>query len=173
MTEQEKDPVVNSSLGVPLVISSMLLLLSLAWGLYDEVWGIRPWKTYQAQFVKVYSKYLKAARPDEAKFEAQIKASSEYKQLDKEMKDAEAAVRAEGKKIDDQVNTVLIPQTLALNDKFQELRSEIGALTYEIEITKSESGKNSLRAEIAKIKQRVVEAKLPNPDGSTTKKSYT
>ena len=45
------------------------------------------------------------------------------------MQDAEAAVRAEGKKIDDTVNLRIIPQTLALNEKFQEMRSEIGALT--------------------------------------------
>jgi len=173
MSDQEKDPVVSSSLGKPLVISSVLLLLSLAWGLYDEVWGTRPWKTYQAQFIKVYSKYLKSARPDEAKFEAQIKASPEYKQLDKEMQEAENAVRAEGKKIDDTVNQTIIPQTLALNEKFQEVRSEIGALTYQIEITKDDSGKNKLRNEIAKIKQRVVTVKLPNADGSTTKKDYT
>src|SRR6266550_6899447 len=173
MSDQEKDPVVSSSLGKPLVISSVLLLLSLAWGLYDEVWGTRPWKTYQAQFIKVYSKYLKSARPDEAKFEAQIKASPEYKQLDKEMQEAENAVRVEGKKIDDTVNQTIIPQTLALNEKFQEVRSEIGALTYQIEITKDDSGKNKLRNEIAKIKQRVVTVKLPNADGSTTKKDYT
>ena len=153
---QEKDPVVNSSLGKPLVISSMLLLLSLGWGLYDEVYGTRPWKSYQADFVKVYSKYLKSARPDEAKFEAQIKASSDYKQLDKAMQDAEAAVRAKGKEIDDKVNQVLVPQTLALNDTFQEVRSEVTALTYQIEVAGSESSKNSLREDIAKIKQRVV-----------------
>jgi len=172
MSDQEKDPVVTSSLGTPLVISSVLLLLSLAWGLYDEVWGTRPWNTYQAQFVKVYSKYLKSARPDEAKFEAQIKTSPEYKQLDKEMLDAENAVRAEGKKIDDTVNLTIIPQTLALNTEFQVLRSEIGADTYEIEVTKSESGKNKLREEIAKIKQRVVTVKLPNADGSASTKDY-
>ena len=145
MSDQEKDPVVNSSLGVPLVISSALLLLSLGWGLYDEIWGIRPWKTYQAQFVKLYSKYLKSARPDEAKTEEQIKNSTEYKQLDKEMQDAESAVRAEGKKIDDRVNLTIVPQTLALNEKFQELRSEVGALTYQIEITKDDGCKNKLR----------------------------
>src|SRR3981081_351031 len=104
MSDQDKDPVINSSLSKPLVISSALLLLSLAWALYDEVYGIRPWKNYQAEFVKLYSKYLKSARPDEAKLEAQIKASSEYKQLDKEMQDAEKAVSADGKKIDDTVN---------------------------------------------------------------------
>ena len=53
MSDQEKDPVVSSSLGKPLVISSVLLLLSLGWALYDEVWGIRPWKSYQAQFIKL------------------------------------------------------------------------------------------------------------------------
>ena len=171
--DQEKDPVVNSSLGKPLVISSMLLLLSLAWGLYDEVYGTRPWKSYQADFVRVYSKYLKSARPDEAKFEAQDQGVSEYKQLDKEMQDAEDAVKAEGKKIDDQVNQVIVPQTLALNEKFQEVRSEVTALTYQIEITTGENKKNSLREEIAKIKQRVVTVKLPTADGGTITKDYT
>lgn len=73
--QQDKDPVVTSSLGKPLVISSVLLLLSLAWGLYDEVWGTRPWKGYQADFARLYSKYLKSARPGEAEVEAKIKAS--------------------------------------------------------------------------------------------------
>ena len=173
MSDQEKDPVVSSSLSIPLVISSVLLLLSLAWGLYDEVWGTRPWKSYQARFVNLYSKYLKQARPSEAEVEAKIKASADYQQLSKQMEAAENAVKAEGKKIDDAVNQVLVPRTLALNEKFQEVRGEIGALTYEIEVTKAESAKNKLRAEIAKIKQRVVKAELPNPDGSVTKKEYT
>ena len=43
----------------------------------------------------------------------------------------------------------LVPQILALNDPFQEVRSHIGALTYQIEVTHSESCKNSLRKEIA------------------------
>src|SRR5450755_283857 len=173
MSDQDKDPVVTSSLGKPLVISSMLLLLSLAWGLYDEVYATRPWKSYQADFVRVYSKYLKAARPGEAQTEAQIKASAEYKQLDKEMQDAENAVKAEGKKIDDEVNLVNVPQTLALNEKFQEQRSEVSALTYQIEITKEESGKNKLRDQIAKVKQRVTTVKLPLADGGTVKKDFT
>ena len=46
MTDQEKDPVVNSSLSKPLFISSALLVLSFVWGLYDEVYGTRPWKVF-------------------------------------------------------------------------------------------------------------------------------
>src|SRR5437868_3351396 len=151
MTDQEKDPVVHSSLGKPLAISSALLLLSLGWGLYDEVYATRPWKGYQARFAKLYSAYLKKARPSEADFEAKIKASADYQKLDKAMQEAEKAVSAEGKKIDDRVNQMLIPQSLALNEVFQEKRSKIGALTYQIEITSSDSGKNSLRSDIAAV----------------------
>ena len=53
MTDQEKDPVVHSSLSKPLFISSALLLLSFGWALYDEVYGTRPWKGYEARFAKV------------------------------------------------------------------------------------------------------------------------
>src|SRR5262245_39058723 len=172
MTDQEIDPVTSSSLSKPLVISSALLLLSLAWALYDEVWGIRPWKSYQARFISVYSKFLKQARPSEAETEVKIKTSAEYQKLDKEMQEEEKKVLAEGKKIDDRVNLVLIPQTLALNEVFQEKRSKIGALTYQIEVSTGESRKNSLRREIAEVKKEVEKVKLPNSDGSTTTKQY-
>jgi hypothetical protein len=56
--EQDKDPVVGSSLSKPLFIWSALLLLSLGWALYDEVYGIRPWKSYEARFAKLYTRYL-------------------------------------------------------------------------------------------------------------------
>jgi len=56
MSDQEKDPVVHSSLSKPLFISSALLVLSMVWGLYDEAYGIRPWKGYQARFVKPAAK---------------------------------------------------------------------------------------------------------------------
>ncbi len=158
---------------MPLVISSVLLLLSLAWGLYDEVYATRPWKGYQAQFVKLYSSYLKTAHPGEAELEAKIKGSADYQKLDKAMQEAEKAVGAEGKRIDDIINLKLIPQSLALNEVFQEVRARIGAKTYQIEVTTSESGKNSLREDIAEIKKKVAKVELPNPDGSTTIKEYT
>ena len=59
MSDQDKDPVVGSSLSKPLFIWSALLLLSLGWALYDEVYGIRPWKSYEARFAKLYTRYLR------------------------------------------------------------------------------------------------------------------
>src|SRR6478672_6638977 len=89
MSDQEKDPVVHSSLSKPLFISSALLVLSMVWGLYDEAYGIRPWKGYQARFVKLYSRYLRTAAGGEADVERQIKTSPDYKRLDAEMQAAE------------------------------------------------------------------------------------
>jgi cytochrome c2/mono/diheme cytochrome c family protein len=171
--DQEKDPVVGSSLSTHLFIWSALLLLSLGWALYDEVYGIRPWKSIQSRFAKVYTRYLRSVGPHEATFENQVKASAEYQKLDREMQAAEKAVSAKVGEIDHEVNQMLVPRILALNDPFQEVRSHIGALTYEIETTDSESSKNSKRNEIAEIKKEVHTVKLPLADGSIEKVKMT
>jgi cytochrome c551/c552 len=169
MTNQEKDPVVHSSLSKPLFISSALLLLSLGWALYDEVYGTRPYKGYEARFEKVYSRFLKETLPQEAGSEQKIKASPEYKDLDRQMQAAEKAVMPQVAEIDRRVNQELVPRSLALNEPFQEVRGHVGALTYQIEISKSESSKESMRKEIEELKKEVHTVKLPKADGSTEK----
>ena len=56
----EKDPVIHSSLSKPLFISSALLVVCTLWGVYDEVYATRPWKSYQKRFATLYAKYLLA-----------------------------------------------------------------------------------------------------------------
>ncbi len=173
MTDQEKDPVVHSTLSTPLFISSALLLVCLGWALYDEVYGTRPWKGYEARFAKVYSRFLKDTLPHEAASEATIKASPEYQKLDQDAAAAEKAVFAQVSGIDRKVNQELVPKSLALNEPFQEVRGHVGALTYQIEISKSESSKTSMRAEIEELKKEVHQVKLPEPDGSIKKVPMT
>jgi cytochrome c551/c552 len=168
MSDQEKDPVVHSSLSKQLFIWSALLVLSLAWGLYDEMYGIRPWKSYQARFEKLYSRYLANAKLGEGEVEKQIKSSPDYRRLDAEMQAAEKAAMPEASTIDKQVNEDLVPKILALNDPFQEVRSHIGALTYQIEVTHSESGKDSLRKQIVELKNEDHKVALP---GESEKRS--
>jgi hypothetical protein len=127
MTDQEKDPVVNSSLSKPLFISAALLLLSLGWALYDEVYGTRPWKGYEARFEKVYSRFLRQTLPQEAASEQKIKASPEYRDLERQAQAAEKAVFPQVAEIDRKVNTELVPRALALNEPFQEVRGHVGA----------------------------------------------
>ena len=162
MSDQDpKDPVVHSSLSKPLFIWSAVLVLSMAWGLWDEMYGIRPWKSYQARFEKEYSKYLKQARVPESQLEQQIKASPDYRRLDASMQAAEKAAMPAATEIDKKVNQDLVPKILALNDPFQEVRSHIGALTYQIEVTSGESSKDSLRKQIEELKAEVHDVSLP------------
>ena len=171
--DQDKDPVVHSSLSKPLFIWSALLLLSLGWALYDEVYGIRPWKSYQSRFAGLYKRYLARVKPQETRSEKEITASPDYQKLDRDMQAAEKTVLQQVGAIDHRVNQELVPRILALNEPFQEVRSHIGALTYQIETTDSESSKNSKRQEIAGLKKEVHTVTLPNPDGSTEKKPMT
>ena len=115
MSDQDKDPVVTSSLSKPLFISALLLVLSLGWALYDEVYGMRPWKGYEARFQKVYSRFLRSAEPGEVALERQIKASPEYQRLDREAQAKEDAVKTQVAEIDRKVSTELVPRSLALN----------------------------------------------------------
>jgi cytochrome c2 len=170
MSDQEKDPVVHSSLSKALVIWSAVLALSMIWGLYDEIYGIRPWKGYQAKFEKLYHHYLATARLSEADREKQIRSQPEYKLLDRDTQAAEKAARPEASAIDAEVNGSLVPRILALNDPFQEVRSHVGALTYQIEVSKSESAKDSLRKQIVELKAEVHKVALP---GEKEKRSMT
>ncbi len=170
MSDQDKDPVVHSSLSKALVIWSAVLALSMVWGLYDEVYGIRPWKGYQAKFEKLYHHYLSNARLSEADREKQIKAQPEYKMLDRDTLAAEKAATPEASAIDAELNGSLVPKILALNDPFQEVRSHIGALTYQIEVSKSESTKDSLRKQIVELKAEAHKVSLP---GEAEKRSMT
>ena len=170
MTDQEKDPVVHSSLSRPLFIWSAVLVIVMGWALYDETYGIRPWKRYQARFKSLYAAYLKNASMGEGQRERQIRSSPEYRQLDAQMQAAEKAAAPRATAIDREINETLVPRIMALNDPFQEVRSHIGALTYEIETTKSESRKNALRRQIEELKKEVKKVRLP---GDTDERAYT
>ena len=159
--DQDKDPVVHSSLSRPLFIWSAVLVVSMGWGLYDEMYGIRPWKSYEAKFEKQYAKYLANAKLGEVEHERQLKSSPDYRRLDAAMQAAEKAALPRAMAIDKEVNQELVPKILALNDPFQEVRAHVGELTYTIEVSKSESHKASLRKEIEKLKNETRKVELP------------
>ena len=137
MSDQDKDPVVHSSLSKPLFISSALLVLSMAWGLYDEMYGIRPWKGYQARFVKVYSQLSEAAparRGATSRSRSRRRPNTSSSMRDMQAAEKAAMPRGVGDRSTRSTRT-WCRKILALNDPFQEVRSHIGALTYQIEVT--------------------------------------
>src|SRR5437773_994548 len=86
----ELDPIADQSMSSALLISSLLLVVTLVWSLYDEVIGQRPWKTYQKNFVDSYSSYLETAKKRQKNLEHEVKTSPEYQELDNAYKDAAA-----------------------------------------------------------------------------------
>src|SRR6185436_15263911 len=111
---------------------------------------------------------LKTASGGEVQIEQQIRNSPEYKRLDAEMPAAEKAASPAASAIDKKINQELVPKILALNDPFQEVRSHIGSLTYEIEVSHSDSRKDSLRKDIEELKKETHKVSLPGEDQPRT-----
>ena len=162
----EQDPVVTKSLSVPLMVSTLLLMVTLVWAVYDEVYALRPWKGFQVRFVDRYTEFLTNLSPRQAQAEQEVKASSRYQTLDAAVQEAETAVAEQIGAIDRQVNQGVTPRMIAARQAFQVLRSEADALTYQLETSTSESAKASLQADIDAIRQREVEVDLILADGS-------
>ena len=82
------DPIVSRSTSGWMLVSALLLTVSIAWALYDEAFGQRPWKGMQREFVARYTRYLDSIKAKAGKSEAEIKESPEYQALDDEAKAA-------------------------------------------------------------------------------------
>src|SRR5574337_550642 len=88
----ERDPVVGQSLSLYIFIGALLLMVTLAWALYDEFFGLRPWKSYQRQFVRLYTSFLQKQIPKQRAAEKEILASAEYAALKQKLEDANQSV---------------------------------------------------------------------------------
>jgi cytochrome c551/c552 len=168
---EEKDPVVGQSLSLPLMVGSLLLVATLIWALYDETYGLRPWKNYQERFVKLYSAYLLGLKPKQAAAEKAVRAASEFQKLAAEIKAAEDAAIPRVRQIDEQI--ALVDQRIAtLSDVFQTARGEITALTYEMETAGSPSAKNKLQQKVAEVEKGPFQFALPAAGSQTDRVSF-
>lgn len=162
----EQDPVIGQSLAVPLLISSVLLIVSLGWALYDEVYGARPWKKFQRRFVRQYTVFLKSLRPKQAEPEKAIRQSAEYQRLERAIKAAEKAAEARLREIDHEVNDIITPRVTALTEVFQVARSKIGALTYQMETASTSRKREGRKKDLEEAKKGPFRARVPAADGS-------
>ena len=87
------DPIASWSSSGWMLVSALLMTISIAWALYDEAFGQRPWKGMQREFVARYSRYLDSIKANAGKSETEIKESPEYQQLDADFKAAEDQVK--------------------------------------------------------------------------------
>ncbi len=162
------DPIESSSLSIPILICAFLLLLTVAWSLYDEFYGLRPWRSYQGEFAKVYARYLdKKAIPQQEKLEKAIKASAEYQALDAQVKAAGKATAP--RRLEINAESEYIDRRLAaLTDTFQEARGKITALIYNMELYPvGSSARKAKFNDVEKAKRETYSLELPARDGRT------
>ena len=98
-----RDPVAGRSLSVLLLVSVFLLMLTVAWSLYDEFFGLRPWRGYQREFIGKYESYLNKQIAAAKKTEEAMTSSPEYKQLLADYNAKRAAADPKDKEIQQQL----------------------------------------------------------------------
>ena len=98
-----QDPVTERPMAGLVLISVFILMLTVAWSLYDEFFGLRPWRKYQSEFSSAYSNYLdkqyKQRKADEQKFYA----TPEYTKMVADVKAATDAARGKDEEIGQQI----------------------------------------------------------------------
>lgn len=159
-----KDPIVSTSTSGILLVSALLLMAVLAWALYDEAYGQRPWKDMQRTFVARETSYLKRLKRNGNQTEKEVKESPEYQQLASDAQTAKEAAEPERKEIEEKVR-VIDQQLAAITDDFQNKRGKITVANYKIE-TASASAKDKLRREVEQERQEQIKIKMPADDGS-------
>ena len=127
------DPIKSNSFALPLLIASILLMITVAWSFYVEFYGLQPWRGYQTRFAKAYSTYLDKAVKSRKKSEDAVYSSPDYKALLAKLDAAEKVTKAQDADIAKQI-ALLDDQRAAMGDAFKDARGKIGSLVYQYEI---------------------------------------
>ena len=160
------DPIVSRSTSGIMLICALLLTASLAWSLYDEAFGQRPWKGMQQQFVSRYTKYLKSIKAQAGKTEAEVKEDPEYQTLDADAQAALEKVKPDIAGIDHKV--VQIQSKLdAVTEPFQNQRGKLTVINYNVEIAAG-GAKDKYRKQAQAKRAELVEVDLPAEDSGKT-----
>ncbi|HWS90750.1 MAG TPA: c-type cytochrome [Pyrinomonadaceae bacterium] len=163
----QPDPIVSRSTSAVMLVSALLLTVVFAWSLYDEVYGMRPWKSYQQSFVKRYDRYLRRLEKRGFKSEKEVRESAEYQRLDAEAKAARAQTAQKQSEIDRRV-AAIDDQLGAISEEFQDRRGRITVASYNVEQADG-SEKESLRRDLDEMKARKSAVYLP-ADGKAPQK---
>jgi cytochrome c551/c552 len=156
------DPITSSSYSLSLLVWSFILMLTLAWALYDETYGMRPWRAYHGDFVSAYGSFLDQEIPRQREAEQAIRQSAEYQQIEAQLAAAEAVAGPRRAEIDEQMRRV-DRRLGVLTRTFQEARGEVTALVYELEIA-TERSRPARQRDLERARAREWTVDLPAED---------
>ncbi len=164
-----QDPIASHSTSGWMLVSALLLTISIAWALYDEAFGQRPWKGMQREFVSRYTKYLDSIKSNAGKTETEVKESPEYQQLEAEEKAARDEVQPQIQEIDTKVASAQ-RKLDAVTETFQNQRGRLTVINYDIETSTGRAKEKYQHQADAKRKEKVT-VELPSDDGKSTQKT--
>jgi cytochrome c2 len=160
----QQDPIVSRSTSGWMLVCALLMTISIAWALYDEAFGQRPWKSMQREFVSRYTRFLDSIKANAGKSEAEIRESPEYQQLDEE----EKAARAEIKPREDEIKArvALIQRKLdAVTEPFQNQRGRLTVISYNIETAHSDAARKRYQDQANAKRAEKISVDMPAEDG--------
>src|SRR5436309_3517222 len=158
------DPITSISTSGIMLVCALLLTGVTVWALYDEVYGMRPWKSYQQSYVKRFDRYLSRLQKRGFKSQDEVKASADYQRLDQEAKAAREQAKPKQAEIDRKV-ALIDKQLAAISDQFQDRRGHITVAAYKVE-TSAEKDKAKLRRDVEKMKGEKSVILLPVDENS-------
>ena len=173
MAEQpvpQDDPVVSKSYAAHYTIAMLLLTASLLWALWDEAFGMRPWKAYQHQWKQRYTAFLNTARSKSAASQKEVEDSPDYQKLKQTLDKASQQASPRAKELQKQIGD-LSGRILAVQNIFTDRRAYVNALTYRIETSTSASSKQSIQKDLDSYKGQL--ATVEYPDGSRQRYNFT
>ena len=168
----QEDPIISSSLSGLYLITALALVGTLIWALYDEFYGLRPWKGYQARFQEQYSAFLAKTIRRQAQAEEDVRGAGEFSQIEQDLEAAQEAAAPRVTEINAEVNLVN-RQLAAVTKEFQVARGEVTALIYELEVARTDRRKASLKKEVEEAKEGPFEVTLPGSNGQVKEVTYT
>ena len=169
MPEPEQDPIVSKSYALYYLIAMVLLIGTLFWALWDEAYGQRPYKRFQAEFQSRYLRFLGELKSRSAQSEKELKTNDEYQNIAKAAQAAEDQARPRLKQIQDRLKQ-LASEIGAVQDVFTDKRAYVTALVYGIETTSSTASRESKQKELGKYKSQ--QFKVQYPGGKSEKLNY-
>ena len=165
------DPIVSRSTSVVMLVSALLLTGVLVWSLYDEVYGMRPWKGYQISFVKRFDRYLERLQKRGFQSEQEVRQSPEYQRLEAQARAAREQARPRQAEIDRRVSFI-DAQLDAISDEFQNRRGRITVASYEVE-TADDDDKEDLRRDLDRMKAQKSVVEVPvDGNGRRERREY-
>ncbi len=165
---------VSQSLAGPLLVTALLLVVTLGWALYNEFFGLRPWKSYQTSFAGRYHAFLQKEIKSQKTQQTQIENSADFTALKKKLADLNNEIAPKVKALDAQSAAVEARMNAVLN-KLTDARGYVGQQIYITEHTSSEKSRQKLQASLAEYEKGpfVFFAPSEEPGGAGKTESYT